>query len=422
MKILHASGDETGAKKRVMIAIPAYGDMCAQFVYSLWASRGALEKAGIDHELIILSGGCHVDDNRNHIVQLFLESKCTDLVTIDDDTRWNADDLVRLVQYDRDVVAGIAPKKADPLDFACRLVPGENWADADGLLEAEGAGAAFLKISRGAACKLAEQAEEYSIAIKGGRVRVPLIFERTIAGGSRWGGDYSFCNKWRAAGGRIHIDPEIILGHVGQNEWVGSLGKHLRAKHGLTGGYIAELISKIESGNEETRDFIQLRHEWGNDEWTATEDMLQCLLLLARECEGPILECGSGLSTLVMATAGKRILSLEHKSSWAERVKDMLEKCRLTTVTVLNASLDGGWYSFPDYLANNVAMIVVDGPPRQLADRSLVVDHVLPADGCVWVVDDIGEDPKILEKITLKFGVQFHNFGRFAVGRVGTWL
>ena len=78
---------------------------------------------------------------------------------------------------------------------------------------------------------------------------------------------------------------------------------------------------------------------------------------------GPILECGSGLTTLLVGVVAQRtgnsVWSLEHLSQWAERVQDDLDKYRIDAVnfyaTPLNDYGEYDWYSkCRPYLTNSL--------------------------------------------------------------------
>ena len=47
------------------------------------------------------------------------------------------------------------------------------------------------------------------------------------------GEDYSFCQRWLDLGGRVWVDPEIVMGHTGGKMFVGSLGNWLREHNDL---------------------------------------------------------------------------------------------------------------------------------------------------------------------------------------------
>src|SRR5437588_6636446 len=73
---------------------------------------------------------------------------------------------------------------------------------------------------------------------------------------------------------------------------------------------------------------IDLQAAWANDGFTARVDFLMEVAKQAAMTTGPILECGSGITTILMGLlAGKRgvnIYSLEHIGEWRARVLDCL--------------------------------------------------------------------------------------------------
>ncbi len=105
---------------------------------------------------------------------------------------------------------------------------------------------------------------------------------------------------------------------------------------------------------------------------------------------GPVLECGSGLSTILMgfvgASAGSGIWSLENDASWLTRAEKVLQRYRLEHVRVLMAPLkDYGvytWYGPPlEELPGDFRLVVCDGPVESTpGDRF--------ADGAVLLLDD----------------------------------
>lgn len=221
MYALRASGPQG-----VCLAVPSYGAMSAAFVYALTGSVRALTAANIPHQLLILSGHCHVDDARNSLVRQFLKSDCTDLVFLDSDLEWSSDDLLRLLTYDLDVVAGVYPLKQDVQAWPCRMLKGATPVRADGLIEVEGVPGGFLRIRRAVLEHLELRSQSY-LERPDDDTRAPLIFERRIEGGTRFSGDYVFCRKWRAAGGRIFVDPAIRFSHVGEKAFEGCYAEHL---------------------------------------------------------------------------------------------------------------------------------------------------------------------------------------------------
>lgn len=117
--------------------------------------------------------------------------------------------------------------------------------------------------------------------------------------------------------------------------------------------------------------------------WAASPDFLQVLIGVFRDrAPSVILECGSGLSTLVAAslcrTRGKgTVYSLDHDPVYAERTRKLIRTHGLEQwANVVDAPLTstaagewhGAWYDTsglpPDL---SVDLLVVDGPPSSVA-------------------------------------------------------
>jgi len=232
MKLYSGRGLEQSAPtKKVMFAIAAYEGVSAGCTISLYESAAMLQQSGIEHQILIFSENCSVNDARNQMVAEFLRTDCTDLIFIDTDVRFSPECVVNLLSYDRDVVAGVYPKKRDNADFPVQLPPTDLWTEEDGCLQVLGVPTGFLRIKR----KGFEHLYEFVPKVKtlDPELRMPLIFERATIDYHRLTGDFEFCRKWRALGGKIYVDPEMHLGHSGKEEWSGSLGKHLRQKNGI---------------------------------------------------------------------------------------------------------------------------------------------------------------------------------------------
>jgi hypothetical protein len=86
---------------------------------------------------------------------------------------------------------------------------------------------------------------------------------------------------------------------------------------------------------------------------------------------GPILECGSGLTTFLLAIyANHPVVTLENNEAWLHRVARALDRLPAGGVQLVHAPLrdfDGfAWYSIPDgvLLPDSFSLVVCDGPPR----------------------------------------------------------
>jgi hypothetical protein len=116
----------------------------------------------------------------------------------------------------------------------------------------------------------------------------------------------------------------------------------------------------------------ELIYGWGNEDWSALEEYLQGCLQHAQRAEGPILECGTGLSTILLGVIsqqrGNVVWSLEHQPLWGKKVASVLERYRISSAHLCISPLkDYGAFAGYDpplgLMPNEFSMVVCDGPP-----------------------------------------------------------
>lgn len=419
MPTCHYVRGRNAGPRRVFLAVPTYsGQVGSNFLIAYTESLQILNAAGIAVDLCIEAGNCHVDDARNSLVRQFLKTDCDEFVFLDSDIGWRGEDLLRLVQFRRDFVAGVYPCKQMDTEFPVRTEPDRAlWADAEGLVEVVGVPTGFMRLSR--SC-IAAMVEKFGQRTYVGRGCDPddepyrILFERTYQNGARFSGDYAFCEKWRSIGGKIYVDPTMEFTHEGSYTWSGSLGAHWRRKHGVTAVLFQDAVKALRDGPA-PHHFSWLFDGWNNP-WSATPEMLAAVYSLAKKAKR-VLETGSGLTTLVMALANPdaEIVCLEHDPIWAGKTEMALRDAKATNVTVLLAPLKGGWYDV-EWL-EGFDLVVCDGPPRANGSRELLLKRV-DLKGAVVVVDDV-ENTQPLKQWAQ--GRQIEFFGesrRFAVAGV----
>lgn len=381
---------DVGSAARVMLATTAYDSPDASYTYSIARSREALHKAGLPTAYYLLSGNCHVDDARNTVVADFLESGCTDLVFIDADVSWEPADLVRLCEYDCDLVGGVYPYRRDTgrEGMPVRNKAGCLVPDEDGLLEVEGLPTGFLRIRRHVLETLAADAETFS---RNGK-DIPLIFERDIYNGGRRGGDIHFCMKWLAKGGKAYAAANMRLGHVGKHIVRDSLAASLRRQ---AGGSLSYVAGRIRDGVETRDDYAEALKTIANP-WGAEADFLELSVSLARKATGPVIEAGSGLTTVLMAAANPDITvwCLEHSQFYANQLEMMAVTAGVSNIAIVACPIRDGWYDISedmDALPCKFSVGVIDGPPRAFGDRMRFFDVF--GDRCkVMLADDANDD------------------------------
>ncbi len=215
--------------RTVMIGTPSLdGSLLVQYVRSLMMSRSLLDQHGISTDVNFLLQSSLIMEARNTIVSDFLESQAGDLVFIDADIEWKPEDLLRLLNHDAGVVSGAYRRKSDPLSFPVRF-PGGATVTLDrntGLMEASRVGCGFLRLRRDALRQMTEARADLRYTgtrADGSKRPCWALFDTSLVDGELCGEDFTFCDRWRALGGKVWLDPEITLKHIGNRAWEGSI-------------------------------------------------------------------------------------------------------------------------------------------------------------------------------------------------------
>lgn len=115
-----------------------------------------------------------------------------------------------------------------------------------------------------------------------------------------------------------------------------------------------------------------LVYGWNNYDWSAKEEYLAACIGHALRTDGDTIECGSGLSTLLLGAIadrrGKRHIAIEHQEKWAVIIRSLLQRYKIRTSVVILAPLKSygefDWYDVPlDALPERFDLIICDGPP-----------------------------------------------------------
>ena len=202
----------------VLIATPTLdGSLDYRYVASLLHSTAALTRLGIQFEISFEVGNSLIPDARNKLVAKFLDSQHTDLLFIDADLGWAAPDLLKLIAYDTPFVAGVYQRKSlTKLDFTVKF-GASITLDRHGLMQAERTGTGFMRLRRD--CLAIMMAAYPHLKLKDPSAApsnsLYAFFDTSIANGQYLGEDFTFCDRWRAAGGKVLIDPHINFSHIG---------------------------------------------------------------------------------------------------------------------------------------------------------------------------------------------------------------
>jgi hypothetical protein len=134
-------------------------------------------------------------------------------------------------------------------------------------------------------------------------------------------------------------------------------------------------IAQLPAGDVPSRALLEeLQRGWANHGMAARTDYLAEVCRQATRATGPVLECGSGLTTLLLGLlAGRRGVetwTLEHLPEWHQLLAATLERHKVPNVHLLLTPLrsfgDFCWYDAPlASLPPRFNVVVCDGPPSE---------------------------------------------------------
>jgi len=418
--------------RSLFIATASYESTKPGYSYSLALTTAELARRGIPFELAIMEGNCHVDDGRNALVARFLRGNCTDMLFLDADLTWDAMDVVRMLVHEDELVCGAYPKKCSPASYPIGRI---FHTRKDGLLEVSYAPTGFMRIRRSVFDKLLPFQSKH-----GKENPTAVFFERRFNGPTRDGGDVTFCRKWIEVGGTVVVDPFFKFGHIGENRWQGKFIEYLavdenRANHlndckdplrttertpvtlcsETAPTSVPVLIKRIQDGDESIEAFTALADAYGNKPWAATAEYLQTAYKMAKNIEGVkgVWECGSGLSTVVMAAAGAPVIVFEEHQEWADKTAALLKECGLSGVRMFVLPVSGSWFEYDDFIdQETVGMLAIDGPRRRDGlNRMAPLQYVKR--GLPFIADDVSNVEGVSEQVHMTIGTR-----SFVAGRV----
>jgi hypothetical protein len=240
---------QTPQRPMVFIATPCFGGLVSQqYMQSIISLIQYAGPAGFDATLALLGHDSLITRSRNTLVSQFLSMpSATHLLFIDADISFEPQQVHRMLCFDQDFVAGIYPLKV--IDWSQnamrRATTGEALVSAPLLyvgtlcegdeIERQGAfatgvysGGGFMLMKRNVIERMIEaypdsrykkvhafsnaQAEENYALFE------CMIDPETKAYISE---DYGFCQKWRDIGGKIWLDTEGKLTHIGSYHFQG---------------------------------------------------------------------------------------------------------------------------------------------------------------------------------------------------------
>ena len=231
---------------KVFIPLICYNHTCnTEWMMSILKLLNSAKETGLNMSFYPIFFERLVSRARNAAVAHFLEDEeNTHLLFIDSDIIFEPEDVYRLIQAEKDVIAGMYPKKyivwdrlkkdpnAERVDFP---IGGEIKVTEDDFIESSYLPTGFLMIKREAILKLIVEHPELKYkndidGYMGGEDNFYNLFNAGIRNGIYESEDWGFCSLWKESGGQVLIHPDINLKHVGWHEYSGNLVNYIFKK------------------------------------------------------------------------------------------------------------------------------------------------------------------------------------------------
>ncbi len=226
--------------KKLVIATPFYEMKgFSPYITSLVASLELCWRLGVKVDYWTLSGDAYVDHAKNTLLTRFYKSTdFTHLLLIDSDEAWNADSIIRMLDRNVELIGGAYPLKNHPERWGVKV----NTVDggfpavdpATGLISASLIPGGFMLISREAISRFVSfyPGLKYEDDSVGGDEIAIDFFDCPRVNGRRWGEDFTFCQRFLAAGGKIWLEPNIDFSHYGVRPSTGNYHEFLLGRPG----------------------------------------------------------------------------------------------------------------------------------------------------------------------------------------------
>jgi hypothetical protein len=210
----------------VLIATPVAADASLSIYYvDALVNSFRLAPPGVQLFPVFMANDVLIQRARNNLIAIAIEAGVDDLIWIDSDVCWEPDWIFRLLDYPIDVVGGTYPKKTDAEQYPVQVLGNKIPIDpATGLLEVDGLGTGFLRLSRKALQALWDSSKPYTSNGKAGRWICEVIVSED---GEVVGEDIVLCHKLTALSFKIYCDPLLTCSHVGPKVYTGNFAEYL---------------------------------------------------------------------------------------------------------------------------------------------------------------------------------------------------
>lgn len=205
--------------RKVLIGTPSYdGTIGVWFADSLIKTVKQSDKENVSIYPVYTSYDSLIQRARNSLFRIAMNDNYDDLFFIDSDVEWEPEWFFRLLNRPEPVVGAALIKKSEKENYTVKLTDRDlKWSEDRKLIQVDGVGTGFLKISRFALEKIWEISEPYMSEGKEERMVCDLV----VKNGDLISEDYVLAQKWQGLGYRVWVDPTITINHIGYKKYKG---------------------------------------------------------------------------------------------------------------------------------------------------------------------------------------------------------
>lgn len=217
--------------RKILIGTPSYdGNIGVWFCNSLIETIRASNTKDVYIHVIYTSYDSLVQRARNTLFQIAMKGDWDDLFFIDSDTEWTAEQFFSILERPEPIVGAALVKKSENEAYTVKLIDKQLvYSNDNKLIEVDGLGTGFLRLTRFAFEKLWNISESYMSEGEEHR----MICDIKVVNGDLISEDYVLANKWRSLGYKIWLDPSFTINHIGYKKYQGDFKKFIE-KHGYS--------------------------------------------------------------------------------------------------------------------------------------------------------------------------------------------
>lgn len=228
---------------KIFIATPMYGYQAfGAYISSFVQLTDKLTKRNIEWSYYFCYHEALIQRARNFLVHKFLESSCDYLLFVDADVSFEAEDVLKMVSEDKDVIGGIYPKKMFNWNRIHQVSKNSDVTDGlhtsglvyvvhtanktedinfGGIEEVDSIGTGYLLIKRSVFDALKPHVPSYLATVDPNdlyyNIKFYEFFGVSIDPDTNilLSEDYDFCRKWRSIGGSVYAATYAVGTHTG---------------------------------------------------------------------------------------------------------------------------------------------------------------------------------------------------------------